>query len=90
MRSVPVVSTTLRAFGIKADAQHGLERVDSPTEFSDRCIGALFDASGAMQFAEAGHELIAQRYDRRQIQQAVTDLVRRIVATRAGSVTSIQ
>lgn len=83
-RSVPVVSTTLGAFGIEADARHGLERVDSPTAFADRCVDVLTDDSGAMQWrAAAGRDLMAQRYDWRRIQGAVTDLVRRAVAMRS-------
>ncbi len=82
-RAVPVVSTSVGAYGIIADATHGLERADSAHAFSEKCIEILANATGETQArAAVGRELMMRRYDWRAIQRDVGNLVHRAVTKR--------
>lgn len=81
-RAVPVVSTTLGAYGIDIGEAQGLMRADDPQSFAQKCMALLQNsAHGAQVCASAGREVIIQRFDWQIIQHEVGRLVERAVAT---------
>lgn len=78
---VPVVSTHLGAFGIRAGSEEGLDRTDSPAQFAEKCAAALLDPASAQARALRGRELVQREYDWRVIQASVARTVERAAAT---------
>jgi glycosyltransferase involved in cell wall biosynthesis len=75
-RGVPVVSTTIGAFGIDLDEAQGLLRADAPDALAKQCIDVLQNA----RFQEAamrGREAVKSVYDWKTIQRQVTELALR-------------
>lgn len=79
-RAVPVVSTSIGAFGIAAESEHGLVRADQPQAFAERCIELLSDSDTWQSRAMAGRELAKSIYDWRIIRTQVARLASRYVA----------
>ncbi len=80
---LPVVSTTVGAFGIEATPEQGLVLADAPEEFADRCSAELLQSSATDPRVQAGRDFIAAHYDWRNIQQQVASLARRVVSERS-------
>lgn len=91
-RAVPVVSTTLGAYGIDAGRAQGLERADAAESFAAACVAHLEDCAGeALRRAERGRERVLERYDWTAIRVQVGELARRAVAahsSQSGRLTS--
>lgn len=74
-RRVPVVSTTLGAYGIPLFEEHGLFRRDGVRAFADACIELLLNKGHEAQSSTlSGREIIQQKFDWKRIQDAVTQL----------------
>lgn len=74
-RRVPVVSTTLGAYGIPLFEEHGLFRRDGVRAFADACIELLLNKGHEAQSSTlSGREIIRRKFDWKQIQDAVTQL----------------
>ena len=82
--AVPVVSTTIGAFGLDAREEHGVDRIDRADAFAARCAAILLDPAAAQQRADCGREMVMAKYDWRIIERQVNDLVRRAVAASRG------
>lgn len=76
-RAVPVVSTSIGAFGIEASNEHGLVRADQPAAFADRCVDLLRDPETWQSRAMVGRELAQSIYDWRMIRKRVVRLANR-------------
>jgi glycosyltransferase involved in cell wall biosynthesis len=81
---IPVVSTSVGAFGIDAYAQHGLDRADTPDRFAACCEALLLDTELGRARAGVGREFVRSEYDWRIIQQRVADLAHRAVVPSEG------
>lgn len=82
--AVPVISTTLGAFGIEAGAEQGLERCDSEEAFAAQCIAQLRYPNANQGKANAGRDFVREHYDWKTIQSQVADLAR-LVSTGSKS-----
>lgn len=74
----PVVATTLGAFGIPADASHGLVRADHPDTFADHCVACLSQPQLHTAPAAAGRQLVRDQYDWESIRRRVAELALRV------------
>ena len=59
---VPVISTTVGAEGLDYRDGETIRIADSPTQFADRCLDLLNDASSMNRMAEAAWDLVANHY----------------------------
>jgi polysaccharide biosynthesis protein PslH len=73
---VPVVSTTVGAYGLEIDAEHGLLRVNEPALFAAECTRLLLDSGSARTLGERGREVVALCYDWERIHDSIRNLVR--------------
>lgn len=73
-RAVPVVSTTLGAFGIDINEEDGIVRADSPTDLADACVRALDHDEAQLLAAHRGRERVRSSYDWNVVRQQVCDL----------------
>ena len=73
---VPVVSTTVGAFGLELSANEGVWRVDDPIGFGDRCCGLLRAPNEGILAAREGKNVVATRYNWQHIQNQVANLAR--------------
>lgn len=80
---VPVVSTSLGAFGITAGMEHGLRTSDTAASFADACIECLNSPEEWNHRALAGRALVGQRYNWMAVRARMTALAT-LIAT-AGS-----
>jgi glycosyltransferase involved in cell wall biosynthesis len=80
--AVPVVSTSLGAFGLDVSADAGLTTADAPDAFARACARALRHQSD-VEPAMRGRALVAARYDWTVIEREVAGIVRRVAATAA-------
>jgi polysaccharide biosynthesis protein PslH len=76
--AVPVISTSLGAFGIDAGVDQGLHRSDTEDEFAAQCIAQLRRPDAYQQAAESGREFVRENYDWNAIQSRVAHLARRV------------
>ena len=75
-RGVPVISTTVGAYGIPLNESHGLIRCDGARSFSARCINALQQDTDEIQHAaRAGRVAITESFDWKILRRAVSNVV---------------
>jgi glycosyltransferase involved in cell wall biosynthesis len=84
-REVPVVSTSIGAFGIEAGSECGLARADTPEEFAERCAAELLDEHPNVGRLSAGREFVRAKYDWSLIQRQVAELARQTAALYAAT-----
>jgi glycosyltransferase involved in cell wall biosynthesis len=78
--AVPVVSTSLGAFGLDISADAGLTIADAPDAFARACVCTIrhqADVEPAMR----GRAVVAARYDWTAIEQVVAGIAQRVAAT---------
>lgn len=76
-RAVPVVSTTIGAYGIPLSEFHGLIRRDGEGAFAAACVDILVQSQDeAQQAAESGRKAVIERFDWREVQKFVTEFAR--------------
>jgi glycosyltransferase involved in cell wall biosynthesis len=80
--AVPVVSTSLGAFGLDIAADAGLTIADAPDAFARACVRALRHQSD-VEPAKRGRALVTARYDWTAIEHVVAGVARRVAATAA-------
>lgn len=76
--AVPVVSTSLGAFGIPAGLAEGLSRCDSEELFAAACIDRLCAPEQHLGAAIIGREFVRNHYDWNAIQAQVAELVHQV------------
>jgi glycosyltransferase involved in cell wall biosynthesis len=81
-REVPVVSTTIGAFGLGTRKEHGVLLADHPEIFAKRCIDALQNPAALQASARNGREWVRQHYDWRVIREQVARLAQSIVSAK--------
>lgn len=75
-RGVPVISTTIGAFGIPLSEECGLIRKDGVTEFSEQCVEVLQNKNHGIQGAAMkGRDAVAEKFDWKIIQRVVSKIV---------------
>ena len=83
-RAVPVVSTTLGAFGIPLNEPQGLVRADAASQFADVCSSILADPNHDIQScAVAGRQVVMHSFDWSVVRRSVAEVVRRAVVSGA-------
>jgi glycosyltransferase involved in cell wall biosynthesis len=80
--AVPVVTTTVGAFGIGASQEQGLLIADSARDFATRCVEAIQSPSDFREAGAAGQRWVRDHYDWRAIQTEVARLVLDLVSAR--------
>jgi len=75
--AVPVVSTTLGAYGISASDEQGLLRGDSPNDFAGQCVRLLERSPLDQDRALAGRQLVMEQYAWSRIHEQVAELAAR-------------
>lgn len=79
-RGVPVISTTVGAYGIPLTDSHGLIRSDGARAFSIQCIHALQNgADGIQRAAQTGRIAVSELFDWKILRRAVADVVRKLM-----------
>lgn len=73
--TVPVVSTTIGAYGIDLGPESGLFRADRPIEFADRCAAILKREENVMSCAQRGRNEVQARYSWAAIHRKIAELV---------------
>jgi glycosyltransferase involved in cell wall biosynthesis len=86
----PVVSTSIGAEGIDADAGRHLLVADDPRGFAAACTRLLQDRRAADDVAAAGFGLVESRYQWQHIERRVADLVRPRSRDGAGVAASVK
>lgn len=76
-RGVPVISTTVGAYGIPLTESHGLIRSDGASAFSIQCINALQSgADGIQRAAQSGRIAVSETFDWKVLRKTVSDVAR--------------
>ena len=74
-RAVPVVSTTIGAFGIPLNASHGVMRADTEDAIASICMDIIGNpAHVAHAAARAGRRVVMDQYDWRKIRNLASNL----------------
>ena len=81
---VPVVSTTLGAYGLDLGAEEGVLRVDEPSAFAAECTRLILDIPTNRTLGERGREAVATLYDWDRIQETIRSLVREVAGAIDG------
>lgn len=82
-RGVPVISTTVGAYGIPLTESHGLIRSDGASSFSRECIKALQEGTDEIQrAAQSGRLAISEAFDWKILRRGVADVARRLLIER--------
>jgi glycosyltransferase involved in cell wall biosynthesis len=83
-RAVPVVSTTLGAYGLRIGGEEGLFRVDNPERFAAQCVELLLDYRRNRALGARGREAIVARYSWDKIQERIQGIVGEVVQDNRG------
>lgn len=79
-RGVPVISTTVGAYGIPLTESHGLIRSDGANSFSIQCINALQKGADEIQrAAQSGRVAISEAFDWKILRKSVADVAKRLL-----------
>lgn len=79
-RGVPVISTTVGAYGIPLTERHGLIRSDGASAFSIQCINALQSGADEMQrAAQSGRIAVSETFDWKILRSAAADVARKLL-----------
>lgn len=81
---VPVVSTTVGAFGLELSANEGVWQVDDPVEFAGRCCDLLRAPHEGILAARKGKEVVASLYNWQHIQSQVVNLAHEVAGVAQG------
>jgi polysaccharide biosynthesis protein PslH len=75
---VPVVTTSIGAYGLELDAEVGVIRADEPEPFAEQCIAMLQDEARNRACGQRGRELVAEHYNWDRIQERIQALVHQV------------
>ena len=79
-RGVPVISTTVGAYGIPLNESHGLIRCDGASAFSAQCINALQnDAEELQHAAQLGRVAVTESFDWKILRRTVSDVAKSLL-----------
>ena len=74
-RAVPVISTTVGAFGIPLTESQGLIRRDGAAAFASQCVHALQNnGQGLQRAAQEGRIAVSEKFDWKILQRSVSNL----------------
>lgn len=80
---VPVVSTSIGAEGLDVVPDRHLLVADTPGDFAAACAKLIDDPALRESFAEAGRQLVLERYHSRRTHEAVLEMAGRIGSPRS-------
>jgi glycosyltransferase involved in cell wall biosynthesis len=75
---VPVVTTSIGAFGIPVANEREVFIADPPDAFADRALELLQDSAITAAMGARGRELVMREYDRRQIGSKILEFVEHV------------
>ncbi|MHB8974344.1 MAG: glycosyltransferase [Pirellulaceae bacterium] len=78
--SVPVVSTSIGAFGLDLGVEEGVLRADDPQCFAERCVELLRNIPAGRALGLRGRQAVAAQYDWSNIQTQIQELVHKVAA----------
>lgn len=78
---VPVVSTTLGAYGIDLGETHGVFRVDGEQAFADTCLALIADRARRAALFDAARAGVEQRYSQVGVNRTLAGLVENVVGS---------
>jgi glycosyltransferase involved in cell wall biosynthesis len=82
-RGVPVISTTIGAYGIPLTEFHGLIRRDNAEAFSTQCINALqTDTAEIQRAAQRGRVAVSENYDWKLLRKAVSGVANSLLSVK--------
>jgi glycosyltransferase involved in cell wall biosynthesis len=76
--SVPVVSTSVGAYGLELGPEEGVFRVDQPDQFADRCVELLGAGPRIDALGERGRQAVSAHYSWEKVHEKLKALVEEV------------